>query len=65
MKYVQVHDGEWLPLVRREFIKCCDCGLVHEVIVRTHRGKLQVQYVRDNRKTAQGRRWQEKKKKLT
>ena len=36
---------------------CCDCGLVHRVQFRIHRGQIQYRIERDNRATGQARRW--------
>ncbi len=55
-KYEQVYNGDWYDLPRRHYIACCDCGLVHEVKIRVHKGKPQIQLNRDNRRTAGVRR---------
>lgn len=59
MKYVQVFDGDWIrPLTRRNHrMKCCDCGLVHVINFRLRKGKIEFQAFRDERATAQVRRW--------
>jgi hypothetical protein len=54
--YQQIWDGKWEPLDKDQYIACCDCGLVHRVRVRMHKGKLEAQFTRDNRRTGQVRR---------
>jgi len=57
-KYEQAHDGEWQQPVRRGYkMSCCDCGLVQIVDFRLFRGRIQFRASRDNRATAQVRRW--------
>lgn len=35
MRYHAVQDGEWVqPNMRRYYMKCCDCGLVHRLVFR-------------------------------
>ena len=36
---------------------CCDCGLVHNISIDVVKGKIDVVFVRDNRRTGQRRRW--------
>jgi hypothetical protein len=55
--YEQVYDEEWYPLQKYNVIGCCDCGLVHEIKIRVHKEKLQIQWNRLNRQTASRRRW--------
>lgn len=32
IRYKQAYDNEWIkPVMRGYRIKCCDCGLVHEM----------------------------------
>ena len=60
-KYRQVYDGEWVPIIRRGFKEaCCDCGLVHRVNFRVRKGALEFQAFRDNRATANRRRYWKK-----
>jgi hypothetical protein len=54
--YEQAWDGEWWTLPRLIYLACCDCGLVHRVRLRVRKGKLQVQFCRDGRRTAAHRR---------
>lgn len=58
MKYVQVHDGEWVdPINSKEhYIRCCDCGLVHRVSFRVRAGRIEYRPYRDKRRTAAARR---------
>lgn len=57
MNYEYGIEGEWIQPVRRGFhLVCCDCGLVHTLDFRIHRGKPQFRGWRDNRSTAAMRR---------
>jgi hypothetical protein len=60
MKYIQRKDGEgWEEIAEEPFrIACCDCGLVHDIVVVV-RGKgkeIGIAAARNNRATAQRRR---------
>lgn len=58
VKYVQVHDNDWVePTPQRGHkMKCCDCGLVHVIDFRVKDGKVQFRPKRDKRATAAARR---------
>jgi hypothetical protein len=57
MKYAPVASGQWVQPVRRGYkMCCCDCGLVHVVDFRVHRGHIQLRAARDARATGQARR---------
>ncbi len=57
MKYRQFKDNEWVqPRMRHHRMKCCDCGLVHEMDFRIHRGRIQFRAKRHARATASARR---------
>ncbi len=59
MKYVEQKDGDWIKVIRRKHkIACCDCGLVHMLNFRIKKGKIEFQAIRDNRATAQRRRYE-------
>jgi hypothetical protein len=55
-KYEQVFDDEWFAMPKTLDLACCDCGLVHRVRLRVRKGRLEVCFTRDNRKTAAMRR---------
>ena len=58
-KYTQRLDGEYWFITREEIfrIACCDCGLVHDIIVvEEEDGKLTMAARRNNRATGQRRR---------
>ena len=62
MARTKVEDGVWVQPRRREYeLECCDCGLVHTLNFRIYHGHIQFQAFRDNRSTAQMRRWQRKR----
>jgi len=57
MKYDITKDGQWIQPFRKDFkIKCCDCGLVHNINFRIRKGRVQFQAFRNKRSTAQVRR---------
>lgn len=57
MRYEQPEQGVWVQPVRRGYkLACCDCGLVHRMQFRVHRGRIQFKAWRDNRATAAMRR---------
>lgn len=63
MKYTQRKDGEGWEVNPGEVFKlaCCDCGLVHQVVIVVEEGKIGIAAKRDNRATGQRRRkhsWQ-------
>jgi len=55
--YEQIWDGEWEPLDKDWFLSCCSCGLVHRVQVRVRKGKPEICFTTDRRRTAQVRRY--------
>lgn len=56
--YPDVKAGEWVqPRASGYRMACCDCCLVHLLRFRIRGGKVQMQAFRDNRSTAQLRRW--------
>lgn len=58
MAYKRPKTGVWVQPVRRGYrLACCDCGLVHTMDVRIHRGRVQFRVFRNNRATGQMRRW--------
>ena len=57
MKYIQRFDNEWICISPEHYIKCCDCGLIHRIKVKKKKGRFYMKSVRDNRKTAQKRRF--------
>lgn len=60
-QYPYVEAGEWIQPVRRGYkMACCDCGLVHTLDFRIHRGRAQFRAFRDNRASGQLRRWRHK-----
>jgi len=67
-KYIQEHAGEdgwsrWVQPVRRGYkLRCCDCGLVHNMDTRIRKGRVQFRMSRNNRSTAMVRRHQKKTK---
>lgn len=61
MRYHQVLDNVWEQPVRKNYkMACCDCGLVHDVDFRIHKGKIQMRARRNGRSTGQLRRWNKK-----
>lgn len=57
MKYEEPKPGQWVQPVRRNYkLGCCDCGLVHRMDFRVHRGRAQFRAYRDGRATASMRR---------
>jgi hypothetical protein len=55
--YEQIYEGVWDRPVRKNFkFRCCDCSLIHTVNFRIKNGKIEWQFYRDNRATAQARR---------
>lgn len=59
MKYKQRTDGEGFEIPSNTLyrIACCDCGLVHDVvIVSNDRKPVGIAFRRNNRATAQKRR---------
>lgn len=58
----QPEAGEWVQPVRQGYkMACCDCGLVHNLDFRIHKGRVQFRAFRNNRSTAMMRRWSKAK----
>lgn len=58
--YPPIQPGEAvrIPWRREDYkMQCCDCGLVHRLRFSVTRGTLTMRAWRDNRATAQVRRW--------
>ena len=62
-KYTQRLDGEGWEITLGQIFKiaCCDCGLVHNVIIVEEDGEIGMAAERDNRATGQRRRHMKKK----
>ncbi len=62
-RFKKIHanpDGwsEWEQPVRKGYrMACCDCGLVHTMDFRIRNGRIQFRARRNNRSTAQIRRY--------
>ena len=61
-KYKIIRDGEWYYPGRRGMVKCCDCGLVHVTEYKHNNGNIMCRVFRNNRATAQVRRWMDPRK---
>lgn len=64
MKYETMIDGEGIEIPANTVFRfaCCDCGLVHDVVIATGRGRktpLGMAVRRNKCATAQRRRWLE------
>ena len=59
MRYTQRYDGEWFDIAFEpgHRVKCCDCGLVHNVDFRVEGDEVQIRLEKNNRSTGQVRRW--------
>ena len=58
MKHRHVQNGELIVMpTRTHKFQCCDCGLVHVIRFRAKGSKLTFRAWRDERATAQVRRW--------
>ncbi|MCK5609987.1 hypothetical protein KAR91_49395 [Candidatus Pacearchaeota archaeon] len=57
-KYIQRVDGEGWEVKPGEIFRlaCCDCGLVHDVIIVEEDGEIGMAAKRNNRATGQRRR---------
>ena len=57
-EYKQIIEGEWFKRLRRDNREqCCDCGLIHIINYRIQKGHIEMQVFRDDRATAQVRRY--------
>ncbi len=55
--YEKPEEGEWVQPIENGYkMACCDCGLVHTMNFRVHKGRAQFQVFRNNRSTAAMRR---------
>lgn len=55
--YDQPASNEWVQPIRKGYkMACCDCGLVHDMDFRIHKGRAQFRVRRNNRSTGQLRR---------
>jgi hypothetical protein len=55
--YYEPKAGEWISPIRRFYrLACCDCGLVHRVDFRVHKGRAEFRVYRLDRATAAMRR---------
>lgn len=53
MTYTKPKEGEWVQPIRKGYkLACCDCGLVHTMDFRIHKGRAQFRAFRHNRATA-------------
>jgi hypothetical protein len=60
--YEKPEAGEWVQPVKRGYkLACCDCGLVHTLDFRIHKGRAQFRAFRNERSTGQMRRWKRQK----
>ena len=59
-KYIKLKSGDSFELEKSGSVInmcCCDCGLVHNIIVTTQKkNKIKLMLFRDNRRTGQKRR---------
>lgn len=61
-KYIQRYDNDGWTIKNREvfLVRCCDCGLVHKLLVNAPKHRkgsiLGIAAARDNRRTANSRR---------
>lgn len=67
MKYPRLIDGEGAEFRSGERFKlaCCDCGLVHQIVIVARGGKVGLAMKRDNRATGAMRRWNQRWKEVT
>ena len=57
MKYELTEDGQWIQPVRKGYrVRCCDCGLVHNLDFRIRNKRVQFRAFRNERSTGQIRR---------
>lgn len=57
-KFKKVEAGDWQQPIKAGYkMACCDCGLVHTMDFRIYNGKIQFRAYRNNRSTAQLRRY--------
>lgn len=65
MRFKDIKDGETITLNYRQALgmkggnmnfACCDCGLVHNIVVMPLKTRVRLYFWRDNRRTANHRR---------
>jgi hypothetical protein len=56
-KYKEIGDAWVRPIYRGYKLVCCDCHLVHQLDFRVHNKRVEFRVRRDNRATAQFRRF--------
>ena len=57
MRYENPSEGEWIQPIEIGYkLRCCDCGLVHNIDFRVKNKRVQFRAFRNNRATAQIRR---------
>lgn len=50
MRFKQVKAGEWEQPIRKGYrMQCCDCGLIHDMDFRIHKGRIQFRTYRMRR----------------
>lgn len=54
--YQQRKDHEWFTVGKVFYLRCCDCDLVHRMTLRVKDNRVELQGVRDERRTAACRR---------
>lgn len=61
--YDKPKPGEWVQPVRSGYrMSCCDCGLVHTLDFRVHKGHIQFRAFRNERATSAVRREDRKRR---
>lgn len=64
-KFEDIKDGEPVTIKYRQAFKqkganmnfaCCDCGLVHNIVIMPLKTRVRLYFWRDNRRTANRRR---------
>ena len=57
MKYETPEEGQWVQPIRKGYkMRCCDCGLVHNLDFRIKNKRAQFRAFRNERSTGQVRR---------
>jgi hypothetical protein len=68
IKYEVDNVKDWTPWVqpvpKNYRMACCDCGLVHNLEFRIHKGRIQFRVQRNQRSTGQLRRHMRKEGKI-
>jgi len=57
-KYRQINNGDTVAIEKAGFMRfrCCDCGLVHNIVNTNYKRGTNLTFFRDNRRTGQIRR---------